>query len=46
MEVLRFFEKSQEKLFLGLEWDLVDPVSIFCSKKLFLLIFEWLFRIF
>ena len=34
------FLKTSAKVFLDLEWDLVNPVSIFCSKKLILLIFK------
>jgi len=45
-EIIRFLKKSQGNFFLDLELDLVNPVLIFCSKRLILFIFKCLFRIF
>ena len=45
-KILRFFKESQGNFFLDLEWNLLNPVLIFCSKKLILFIFKCLFRIF
>ena len=43
-ESLGFHKKSEGKFFIDLEWDLLNPVSIFCSKKLILFISKCLFR--